>query len=282
MVRLEAASEAIRTAFPNGLVDVYAGVTALGNPGLLTVLLALVYWGYRREETATVAGYAFLAFALVLFLKEVFAMPRPPESVMLVAEDGYGFPSGHAIAGVVVYGGLALEFDWVEEPPKALAAGLLSLSVGLSRIVLGVHYLGDVLVGAALGLAVLAAGHWLWRDQPAVGYGLGAVVAVPAVLVSDGDPQTVALLGSCLGGVWACRTVTPLSDARDRAELAFLFAVGILLAVGLLAGRVVLETNRPAQFILGVATVATILALPAALDRLDAFALVRRIAGRAT
>jgi hypothetical protein len=277
MVRLEAASETIRTAFPNGLVDVYAGVTALGNPGLLTVLLALVYWGYRREETATVAGYAFLAFAVVLFLKELFAMPRPPESVMLVAEDGYGFPSGHAIAGVVVYGGLALEFDWVEEPPKALAAGLLALSVGFSRVVLGVHYLGDVLVGAALGLVVLAAGHWLWRDRPAVGYALGAVVAVPAVLVSDADPQTVALLGSCLGGFWAFRTVTPLSSDRGRAELVLLLTVGILLAVLLLVARLALETNRPAQFVLGAATVAVILALPALLDRLDAFAVVRRL-----
>ncbi|MFC4408409.1 phosphatase PAP2 family protein [Haloarchaeobius iranensis] len=282
MVRLEAASEAIRTTFPNGLVDVYAGVTALGNPGVLTVLLALVYWGYRREGTATVVGYAFLAFALVLFLKELFAMPRPPESVMLVGEDGYGFPSGHAIAGVVVYGGLALEFDWFEEPPKAFGAGLLALSVGLSRIVLGVHYLGDVLVGAALGLVVLVAGHSLWRDRPAVGYGLGAVVAAPAVLVSDGDPQTVALLGSCLGGVWACRTVTPLPSDPDRAELAFLLAVGVLLALGLVVARGVLETNGPAQFVLGVVTVATILALPASLDRLGAFAVVRRLTGRAT
>ncbi|WP_256297410.1 phosphatase PAP2 family protein [Haloarchaeobius salinus] len=279
MVRLEAASETIRAAFPNGLVDIYAAVTALGNPGLLTVLLALVYWGYRREETATVVGYAFLAFALVLFLKELFAMPRPPESVMLVAEDGYGFPSGHAIAGVVVYGGLAVEFDWFEEPPKALAAGLLAVSVGFSRVVLGVHYLGDVLVGAALGLGVLAVGHLLWRDRPAVGYGLGAVVAVPAVVVSAADPQTVAVLGSCLGGVWACRTIRPLPVDRGRAERAFLLAVGIVLAVVLVAVQVALETNRPAQFVVGVATVAAILGLPALLDRADAFDLVQRVTG---
>jgi len=279
MVRLEAASETIRTAFPNGLVDVYAAVTALGNPGLLTLLLALVYWGYRREETATVVGYAFLAFALVLFLKELFAMPRPPESAMLIAEDGYGFPSKHAIAGVVVYGGLALEFDWFEEPPKALAAGLLAVSVGFSRVVLGVHFLGDVLVGAALGVAVLAAGHLLWRDRPELGYALGAVVAVPGVVVSDADPQIVAVLGSCLGGVWACRTVRPIPTDRGRAERAFLLGVGLVLAVALVVTRLALETSAVAQFVVGSVTVLAILGLPAMLERTDAFDAVRRVTG---
>ncbi|WP_440989373.1 phosphatase PAP2 family protein [Haloarchaeobius baliensis] len=279
MVRMEAASETIRSAFPNGLVDVYAAVTALGNPGLLTLLLALVYWGYRREETATVVGYAFLAFALVLFLKELFAMPRPPESVMLIAEDGYGFPSGHAIAGVVVYGGLALEFDWLAEPPKALAAGLVAVSVGLSRVVLGVHYLGDVLVGAALGLGVLALGHLLWRDRPVVGYALGTVVAVPAVVVSDTDPQTVAVLGSCLAGVWACRTVRPIPSDRSRAERSFLLGVGVVLAVVLVATRLALETSPVAQFVVGGATVLAVLGLPAMLERTDAFDVVRGVTG---
>lgn len=279
MDRLQAASEAVRSLFPNGLADVYAGVTHLGNPAVLTLLLALVYWGYRREETATVVGYAFLAFALTLFFKELFALPRPPVSDRLVPADGYAFPSGHSVASIVVYGGIALEFDWFDEPPKAVLAGGLAVAIGLSRVVLGVHYLGDVLAGFALGLAVLALGHHFWRHRPAVGYALGAVAALGAVVVSGGNPEAVGIVGSCLGGVAGCRVVRPLPADRGRAELALLLAVGLAVAAPVVVARLAFESSPVAQFGLGVLIVAGILGLPAALDRVGAFEAVRDVAG---
>jgi undecaprenyl-diphosphatase len=61
--------------------------------------------------------------------------------------DRFSFPSGHACAAMSVAIGFAVAFP-------ALAAPLLVLAwlVGFSRVVLGVHYPGDVLVGQAIAL----------------------------------------------------------------------------------------------------------------------------------
>jgi membrane-associated phospholipid phosphatase len=70
-----------------------------------------------------------------------------------------GFPSGHATMSTLVYGGLALVHRRhvpSEGTVAAALAALVVLAVSLSRVVLGVHYLGDVLVGLLVGAVALA------------------------------------------------------------------------------------------------------------------------------
>jgi len=64
----------------------------------------------------------------------------------LLPPDQFSFPSGHSITAFAVATSLALSYP-------ALMAVLLfcALSVAVSRIVLGMHFLSDVLVGALLG-----------------------------------------------------------------------------------------------------------------------------------
>ncbi len=70
--------------------------------------------------------------------------------------DQYSFPSGHTLHAVV-FSAVALAYypglAWVLLPFTVL--------VGLSRVVLGLHYPSDVLAGAALGGAIAAASMWL-------------------------------------------------------------------------------------------------------------------------
>jgi len=61
----------------------------------------------------------------------------------------------------------------------------------VTRVVLRVHYLGDVLVGAALGLGVLVAMHEL-VDSLRVGFGVAVAATLVAVVVSGGaEPALV-------------------------------------------------------------------------------------------
>jgi undecaprenyl-diphosphatase len=64
----------------------------------------------------------------------------------LLPPDQFSFPSGHTITAFAAITPLCLAF-----PEFQLALGFCAFSVALSRILLGMHFLSDVLVGAAAG-----------------------------------------------------------------------------------------------------------------------------------
>ena len=71
-----------------------------------------------------------------------------PRSSTLASVGGASFPSGHATQAAAFWLALALALHtwWA-----AVAAVAVVLVVGASRVVLGVHYPGDVVAGALLG-----------------------------------------------------------------------------------------------------------------------------------
>jgi undecaprenyl-diphosphatase len=105
-------------------------------------------------------------------LKQLFARLRPLHAAEGASAPGFSFPSGHSSGTVVAFGMLAylglrlLPKQW--HLPVLLAAVLLAFSVGVSRIVLRLHYASDVAAGFASGTAWLAIcvtgiefGRWL-------------------------------------------------------------------------------------------------------------------------
>ena len=84
-------------------------------------------------------------------------MPQAPTA----HEPGSSFPSGHAQAAIVGYAVLLLVFlpilHGVWRRVAVTLAVLMVLSIGFSRIALGVHYLSDVVGGYVLGAAWVAA-----------------------------------------------------------------------------------------------------------------------------
>jgi len=119
----------------------------------LGVLLIVVALGGQLINSAAKAGYD---------------RPRPTAGSPIELPSSSSFPSGHAMTGIAVFGLLGLLLGR-ELPPgrrraAAIAAGFaLGALIGASRVVLNVHFLTDVLGGAALGLAWLAAclfGMW--------------------------------------------------------------------------------------------------------------------------
>ena len=67
----------------------------------------------------------------------------------LFKEDCFSFPSGHSLNAFAVGSAIALSFPWLAPAVLAMAA-----SVAASRVVLGLHFLSDVLVGALIGLGI--------------------------------------------------------------------------------------------------------------------------------
>ena len=154
-----------RHASPTG-VAIAKGVSLLGSPACIAawglVLIALLV--VRRQYLLLVGWIAALAGGglLDVALKQVFHRTRPTWDVPLVTALGWSFPSGHAMGSLVAYGMLA--YVLVRElhgrrRRLAVIAGatLLILSIGLSRMYLGVHYFSDVIGGYAAGVVWLAA-----------------------------------------------------------------------------------------------------------------------------
>jgi undecaprenyl-diphosphatase len=103
----------------------------------------------------SIAGSAALSFGMAQTLKAVIKRPRPYETLpdvnpILPLPDSRSMPSGHTSVAFSSAVALCLEYPrWEVITPSLLWAG----GVGFSRVMLGHHYPGDVLAGAALGSA---------------------------------------------------------------------------------------------------------------------------------
>lgn len=274
--------EALHGSLPEWLLLLAALVTRLGDVWVLIAITIAASWllAWRRadsdagrrpraDSTADPAGgddpavwlvgIVVGGLAAMTALKYLFALPRPDlvaatptllptalESayVSSVTIGGYAFPSGHAVGSTVAYGSLALALRTGTRRARLAAAAVVVFAVSLSRVVLAVHYPGDVVAGVAVGVAYLAGAWWVLErsplDRPTTAFGLAIGVALVAVVVSGsaGRSVTYAALGAGALAAWSVgrprlRSLSTPSGAY-HAERA-------TLSVGLIVGLAVLE-----------------------------------------
>jgi undecaprenyl-diphosphatase len=146
------------------LVTVIKAITWLGSDGVLwtvtgaaAVLLALrKRWRLALYLLVTGAG----ALIMDPVLKSVVGRARPVVAHPIAHGTGDSFPSGHSLGSVVCYGAVLLVFLPAIRPGRwrrafiAVITVLIAL-IGISRVLLGVHYLSDVLGAWALGITWL-------------------------------------------------------------------------------------------------------------------------------
>ncbi|MBM2823502.1 MAG: hypothetical protein HW413_2248 [Thermoleophilia bacterium] len=129
----------------------------------LAVVVLVVLLRERSWIDLAFFGTALVGSQIVVaLLKTSFDRPRPHLGSVIALPPSASFPSGHATAGVASLGAAVVLA--AERLPSQRARTWLwtlavagGLAVGLSRIVLNVHYVTDVIAGWCLGLAWLAA-----------------------------------------------------------------------------------------------------------------------------
>lgn len=146
----------------NPLLDrVMLSITSLGNPEFVVIIIAgsagWLLWRRQFDEIKILIVACLGALVLNQGMKLIFARPRPVLWPSLVHETSFGFPSGHALGSMVLYGLLAY-FYAIRRPQYArqiyIGATILIGLIGLSRLYLGVHFPTDIIAGYGMG--------WLW------------------------------------------------------------------------------------------------------------------------
>jgi membrane-associated phospholipid phosphatase len=165
----------IGTTHPE-LVKAAEVVSDVFDPNVFRVALTVIALVYlingERHHAAWLAVTVFGGAALGVALKEIVGRARPVLPDPVSNAPGMSFPSGHALAasiGCCLLLLIALRFlPRGGRIAAVTAAGLIVGSVGLARVVLGVHFVSDVLAGITLGVGWVAVTTWAyvaWRRE---------------------------------------------------------------------------------------------------------------------
>ena len=140
------------------LTPILKAITELGGVAFTVLAGVLIFMFCKKNRW-------FITFDLVgvtlvnQVIKHIIRRPRP-NVLRLVEESGYSFPSGHSMVSMAFYG-IIIYLVYKNVSNKYLKwiliilLSLLILSIGFSRIYVGVHYFTDVAGGFLLGLAYL-------------------------------------------------------------------------------------------------------------------------------
>lgn len=137
-------------------------VTRLGEETAFLVIALIVFWCVDKRRGYYLMSVGFLGTIGSQFMKLACRVPRPwvlDENFTIVeqareAASGYSFPSGHTQSAIGTFGSLAYT---AKKRWARITFIVLMTLVAFSRMYLGVHTPADVLVGAALSLAMVIA-----------------------------------------------------------------------------------------------------------------------------
>lgn len=163
--------QSVTEVVPTWLGVVVLVVSFLGSIYVIAPGTVLGYGYWDRRQTATWPGIVIGAYGLFVGLKPMIAIERPgvdppvpteglPPVVQFVVDLAVGFPtdsfpSGHAVAVTVFWGLVVIDGSIGTLRQRLVAAGVIITGVAASRVILGVHYVGDVVVGVLIGAGYL-------------------------------------------------------------------------------------------------------------------------------
>lgn len=142
----------------SGFFDKYfLTVTKLGNESVVIILAFIIFLLVRRNDKLLVLLTCLFSVISNQLIKHIIMRDRP-SVYRMIKQGGFSYPSGHSMIAVALYGILIyLVFKYIKN--KYLKYGLsallvlLILSIGISRIYVGVHFASDVVGGFSLAIA---------------------------------------------------------------------------------------------------------------------------------
>jgi undecaprenyl-diphosphatase len=138
--------------------------------GIGTILLILYLWWVKKDFAGILTVVVAVAGSNVLNkgIKNLMERERPP---YLHGEDGFSFPSGHAMVGIVFLLTAAYFLSREFSSMKVkwglyIVALIFAVLTGMSRIVEQVHYPSDILAGFLIGYSLFTLTTFLYEKRP--------------------------------------------------------------------------------------------------------------------
>lgn len=212
----------------------------LALPGDLVVIAIVIgligLWELNRgirEGTETdplvapqfgaLVGIVFGGLALIVLLEAAIAAPRPPAEWHAIEPSPYGFPSGHVMAATILWGAIGGVYwrnrsSWI----RLTAIGVVVGVVAISRLMLGVHYLPDVLAGIAIGSLFVVITVLVLSSRPWGSLGMAVGIGILAVFVATNTRAGLALAGAVMAtaGWWVIERTSIRRAVRNLVMFA--------------------------------------------------------------
>ena len=155
--------------------SICALISNLGEEIALIIVWGLVYWCIDKDFGRRLGLGLCVGIVASPMIKNVFLRRRPyfdnptikcfkpvdaKADIYDISAQGYSFPSIHSTNSVLVYGGLA---SYLKKKIFVVLGTIIPILVAISRVVVGVHYPTDVLVGLFIGILILALTGFLYK-----------------------------------------------------------------------------------------------------------------------
>ena len=145
--------------------SIFKIITYLGEPIVFIVIIAILFIAYDKKFAKNLLLVLIIVAYVNEFLKDIFKDPRPATNVdpdevtaenpLGLIETSYGFPSGHTSSAVGTWGYIGYGF---KDKPKPLVVpiimAVIMFLVSISRMIIGVHDLQDVIGGYFFGFII--------------------------------------------------------------------------------------------------------------------------------
>ena len=142
---------------------IFRVITYLGEPIAFIIIIAILYLAYNKSYAKNLAVVLLMSQYLNQLFKSIIRDPRPgpPQNVgdnYGFDETSYGFPSGHTQNSTAFWGYTANEFkDKFKKnnlPIIPIILSVIIFLIAISRIIIGVHDLQDIIGGFLIGIGV--------------------------------------------------------------------------------------------------------------------------------
>ncbi len=249
-------SEAIRSIFEI--------ITLFGDEELYIIFFCVFFYGVNKKFAKRLIIGFLISLHLTDFFKNLFQDPRPPSNFNAdgLNAEGYGFPSGHTSGSLSFWGFVFFNFKG-EEKKKQIAwrsfAMFLMTMVPLSRLIIGVHDLQDIIGGFMLGFLVITAymhfepkitailAKWSWKKQVIIGVSislgfwiLGSLMLHLIMFDPTHVEESIKSLGLSCGILVGCAIAFPMEeefvkydpDKLDLPKTLLALLMGLVLTFG--------------------------------------------------